>query len=267
LPSDVRSGFEQLGSVERAIDVLFHLHALPAPAGVTAIGRALGLPKSSAHRLLSALGRRGLVERDERGRYRTGVALVALGLGVLEREPVVLAAQPVLEEEADALGETVFLVGARARQLVVLAKAEGSGFLRASPRVGAVVPVHATAVGKLYLAFAPDELGETTDPLTPFTPQTVEDARALERAVTGARRRGWSESREEWIPGLSVIAAPVVHAGRMAGAVALAASTPRFDELGGARLAPRVVAAADRIAARLEGRPAEQPRARGGTRA
>jgi DNA-binding IclR family transcriptional regulator len=95
---------ESPGTVEKAVDVLFHLHGESGPRGVTAIGRALGLPKSSTHRLLSALGRRGLVERDERGRYRPGIALVALGLGTLEGEPIVAAARPVLEEAAHSLG-------------------------------------------------------------------------------------------------------------------------------------------------------------------
>jgi LacI family transcriptional regulator/LacI family repressor for deo operon, udp, cdd, tsx, nupC, and nupG len=49
--------------------------------------------------------RHGLAEQDPAGRYRPGVALIALGLGVLEREPVVAAARPVLEEEARAIGE------------------------------------------------------------------------------------------------------------------------------------------------------------------
>ena len=88
---------ESLGSVEKAIDVLFHLHRQPGAQGVTAIGRALGMPKSSVHRLLAALARRELVERDERGRYRPGIGLVALGLGALAHEPVVLAARAVLE--------------------------------------------------------------------------------------------------------------------------------------------------------------------------
>jgi len=144
---------EALTTVEKAVDVLFHLHSESGARGVTEISRALGVPKSSTHRLLSALSRRALLEKDDRGRYRPGVGLVALGLGALDREPVVAAARAVLEAEAHALEETVFLVTARAGRIIVLDKAEGSGFLRAAPRVGAAVPVHATAVGKLYLAF------------------------------------------------------------------------------------------------------------------
>jgi DNA-binding IclR family transcriptional regulator len=83
-------------AIEKALEVLFHLHAAGEARGVSAVGRALGLPKSSAHRLLAALAGRGLVERDGEGRWRPGMALVALGLGVLEREPVVMAARPVL---------------------------------------------------------------------------------------------------------------------------------------------------------------------------
>jgi len=95
---------EAQSTVEKAVDVLFHLHAEPHACGVTAIGRTLGLSKSSTHRLLTALSRRGLVEKDDRGRYRPGIGLVALGVGALDREPVVAAARPILEAEAQALG-------------------------------------------------------------------------------------------------------------------------------------------------------------------
>ena len=58
---------EGAGSIDKAIDVLFHLHATGEPQGVTAVSRALGLPKSSVHRMLSVLARRGLVEQDAAG--------------------------------------------------------------------------------------------------------------------------------------------------------------------------------------------------------
>ena len=157
-----------LATVDKAVEVLFHLHAEASPQGVTDVGRALGLPKSSAHRLLTTLGRRGLVERDDRGRYRPGIGLVALGLGALASEPIVVAARPVLDDAVGAVGETFFLVGARAGTLVVLAKAEGTGFLRAAPQLGASVPVHATAVGKLFLAHAPDEVALSDAPFERF---------------------------------------------------------------------------------------------------
>jgi DNA-binding IclR family transcriptional regulator len=244
---------EPVSTIEKAVDVLFHLHEGREPRGVTEIGRALGIPKSSAHRLLAALGRRQLVERDEHGRYRTGIGLVALGLAVIEREPIVLAARPVLDAEAAELGETVFLVGARSGRLVVLDKAEGTGFLRAAPRIGAAVPVHATGVGKLFLAFGDGSVAAPAE-LERFTPRTAGDARALQREVDGARRHGFAENREEWIPGLSALAAPVLAGGRMVGAIAVAAPTPRLEGLGRGAVGERIRAAAGKVAARLEGR-------------
>ena len=60
--------------------------------------------------------------------------------------------------EAEELGETFFVVAPRAGEIAVLDKVEGTGVLRAAPRVGSTVPVHATAGGKLCLSFAPDEV-------------------------------------------------------------------------------------------------------------
>jgi IclR family acetate operon transcriptional repressor len=255
MEQSVAEGAEQRppGSLEKAIEILQHLHAQPAAAGVTAIGRALDMPKSSVHRLLTALAHHGLVERDARGRYRPGMGLVALGLGALEREPVLAAARPVLEAEAAELGETVFLVAARAGRLLVLDKVEGTGFLRAAPRVGSEVPLHATAVGKLYLAFGDDAVRLGHDALERFTPQTVPSVGELLREAGRAREQGFATNREEWIPGLAVLAAPIRARGRMEAAVALAAPAPRFESLGAAAIARRIVAAGERIAARLEG--------------
>ena len=247
-------GTSPLTTVDKAIDVLFHLHGTGGPCGVTALAHALDAPKSSIHRILSALARRGLVEREAGGRYRTGVALMALGLGVLEREPVVVAARPALEAAADAIGETFFLVAARAGELIVLEKAEGTGFLRAAPRVGGAVPVHATAVGKLYLALAPEQID--ADPLEArrvFTERTLVDREALEAEVEIVRRTELATNRDEWIPGLTVLAAPVRIGERLVGAVALAASTPRVDELGEQTLTDRVRRAAAEVTARLSG--------------
>ncbi|HYB12975.1 MAG TPA: IclR family transcriptional regulator [Myxococcota bacterium] len=242
------------GTVEKALDVLFHLHEAAQPRGVTAIAHSLGLAKSSVHRLLAALGQRGLVEQDAQDRYRLGIGLVALGLGLLEREPVVLAARPILERAAKELGETLFLTAAREGEVTVLDKVEGPGFLRAAPRIGEKVPLHATAVGRLHLAFAPDFVALPEGPLQSFTPRTRTQRSAVLQEVARARRRGWAENREEWIPGLVVVASPVLADGRLVATLALAAPTVRLAARESGRVAKRLLAAAGEIADRLQGR-------------
>ena len=240
-------------TIDKAFDVLFLLHQAQQAQGVTALAQALDMPKSSVHRLLSVLTRRGLVERDEHGRYAVGFGLVALGLGVLEREPAVIAAKPILEQHAQALGETFFLVAAHAGQLMVLDKAEGNGFLRAAPQLGSIVPVHATAVGKLYLAFDPQAVQLDTNAFTAYTPVTVCHAAALDIAVAQAREQGWASNLDEWQTGLSVLAAPVFCAQRLVATVALALATPRLESLGIDQLVTEVISAAAQIQSRLEG--------------
>jgi DNA-binding IclR family transcriptional regulator len=236
------------GTVEKALDVLLYLHGERRACGVSEIGRALGLPRSTTHRLLAALGSRGLVERQTGGggAYRPGIALVALGLGVLQTEPVVAAARPVLEAEAHACGETLFLAGARAGRLVVLDKAEGSAFLRASPRVGEAVPAAKTAVGKLHLALAPGLLRERA----PSGP-------GFERELAAVRRHGWAANRDEWITGLTGVAAPVWLGDELAGAIAIAGASARIRTAPRSSFVARVRAAAARVGARLAGRERE----------
>jgi DNA-binding IclR family transcriptional regulator len=244
---------DQQGTIQKAVELLFHLHDVATPCGVSDLSRQLGMPKSSVHRLLAALAPRALVEQMEDGRYRPGVGLVALGLGVVEREPLVFAARPVMEAESRRLGETLFVVAARARRLCVLDKVEGTGLLRAAPRVGATLPVHATASGKVYLAHAPALVAGPGGRLERYTPRTPATQRQLERDVEATRRRGWAVNDEEWVPGLCVVGAPILGRGPLRGVLVAAVPSARFAEIGEEALGRRVAAAGRTIATRLEG--------------
>jgi len=235
-------------TVEKALDVLFHLHDAGTALGLSEIGRALDLPKSSCHRLLASLVSREMVERDDVGHYRPGLALLRLGIGAQGREPVVAAARPILEAEAAELGETVFIVGLRSWRLRVLDKVEGPGFLRAAPNIGDVIPNDVTAVGKLYRVFGDPSAGaiETPAPLDRDASDELDEV----------ERRGYALNRDAWIDGLSVLGVPIWQqagesASRLVATLALAAASTRFDALGEERIAQRLLRAADRIAARL----------------
>jgi IclR family acetate operon transcriptional repressor len=242
---------EQSTAIDKALDVLFFLHSEAEPRGVTEIGRALAMPKSTTHRLLSALRRRALVEQDEGGRYRPGVGVLVLAAGLLDREPLVVAAQAVLERAAADFGETFFLVAARAGRLLVLAKAEGTGVLRVSPAIGSEVPALATAVGKLYLAHAPHLLDDSRP--TRYTVRTIVDPDRLARDVDVAARRGFAVNDEEWLEDVSVVAAPVFVEGGLGGGVCTAMSGSRFASCELADIGRRVIHAATSITSRMEG--------------
>jgi len=245
-------------AIDKALGLLFHLHAQPGPVGVSELGRALSLPRSSAHRLLGALRRHELVEQNEDGRYQIGFGLVTLAAKLLAQDSLLLAARPALSQAAAELGETFFLVAARAGRLRVLDKVEGTGVLRASPPLGASVPVHATAVGKLYLAHAPAQLRLERERAR-FTDHTLLDDAALAADVELARQRGYAHNHQEWIEGLSVLAAPILVAeGKTAptelhGAVCVALPVARLSQLGESRVVARLLAASARVRTRIEG--------------
>jgi DNA-binding IclR family transcriptional regulator len=240
-------------TVGKALDLLFHLHEAGTPLGPSEIGRELDLPRSSCHRLLVALAERDVVERDEVGRYRPGLALLSLGLGVQGREPVVRAARPILEEEAAELGETVFLVGRRRASLRVLDKSEGSGFLRVAPGVGDVIPPDVTAAGKLFRVFAPATVLAVKSDIEPPSEARAAGASSEDLEI---HRLGYATNRDAWIDGLSVLAVPIWQGGpaaprELAATLALGAASRRFDSIGEERIAGRLLAAAARVGERL----------------
>lgn len=231
-----------MSTITKATDLLFALSRQPQPTSLTTLSQQLDWPKPSTHRLLQSLSHRLLVAQDENGHYALGPGLVTLGLCASSGDPLIRASRRGLARQAELLGETFFLVTASAGELTVRHKQEGNGFLRASPHVGARLPLHATAVGRLFLAFAPEQvsLEKNVERFTRSTPIGP----PLQAAIKRDRRQGYSISIDEWCEGLSAVAAPVLVFGRMLGAVAMACASPRLTQLGQAAAIEAVVTAA-----------------------
>ena len=134
-------------------------------------------------------------------------------------------------------------VKARGGRLVVLSKVESTGMLRVAPDVGSEVPVEVTASGRLYLAFAPELLAGNPGA-----------ARVSAAAVKRARNRGYDVNQAEWLPGLTVVAAPILSSGELMGCVTCAGPAVRLE---GARLKQAIEATcgvAERVSRSLQGR-------------
>jgi IclR family acetate operon transcriptional repressor len=209
------------GTVDKALRVLDVLHKARAPLTLAELSRALGIPKPTAHRLLASLLAAALVEQHADARYALGMGLVRLGLGALALDPIVRASELELERAARELGETFFLVKARAGRLVVLSKVEGTGMLRVAPDVGAEVPVDVTASGRLYMGLAPELLAGN--------PSAKRVSAAL---VSRALSRGYDVNDSEWLPGLTVIAAPILLNEELQGCVTCAGPAVRLHGAG-----------------------------------
>jgi IclR family acetate operon transcriptional repressor len=239
-------------SIEKALDLLLALGQRGGSAGLLTLAESVGVPKSSAHRLLQSLVSRGLVARTADGAYQLGGALVALGEVARRGDALLSASEPALREAARATGQSCFLVLAREGQLVVAQVAEGSGFLRAMPTLGGRVPVHASASGRLYLAFDPAqvELAAATE-WQRFTKHTPLSKRALLARVAQAKAQAYDTNVAEWMPDVAVVAAPVRVGDGLVATVALATSLGHFEREGETSLVRAVQRAAQDIGDQL----------------
>jgi DNA-binding IclR family transcriptional regulator len=215
-------------SIERAADLLVRIVEADGPATVGGLAAATGLPKSTTSRLVAALERSGLVQRDERAAVRPGPVLVSYA----RRRPtddLVALACPALDRLAALSGETVNVGICTGSAAESLDQRDTRHYLGSTTWVGRPVPLHASVMGKVYLAW-----GVATLPpgrLERLAPRTLVDRAALERDLRATRARGYATAVDELEPGLWAVAAPVRDdSGAVIAALSISGPTVRLRE-------------------------------------
>lgn len=216
-------------SVDRAVAIL-EILARDGEAGVTEVARELDVHKSTASRLLAALGARELVAQDAaRGKFRLGVGLVRLAGAAGRGLDVVQESRPVCRALAQQVGETVNLAILSGRDALYLDQVAGPAALSPHNWAGRRIPLHATSDGKVLLAYLPDaeRAACLTPPLSRFTAHTITGIGAFSRVLAEVRERGFATAVDELEDGLTALAAPVRNAeGNVVASVS--ASGPSF---------------------------------------
>jgi IclR family acetate operon transcriptional repressor len=222
-------------SVDRAVDVLLLFSRSVRPSlGVTEIAQELGMPKSGVHRILTTLRARRLVTYDDKTRkYALGQAAIALSQSYITRLDVQSVAADTIHALARAVGETATLAVRRHGSIVHRAQSVPDHELRFEVRIGRASPLHATASGKAFLAFLPEQEAEDylrRSALEPLTAQTVTDAGELRRQIELSRVRGYASSVGERLPGVASVAATACdHDGYPVAALAVSGPEARID--------------------------------------
>lgn len=256
-----------LRSVRNALAALEQLAAAGRPLGVTELGRRIGLPPSSTHRLLATLVATGYAAPvTGTGRYRSGRALVRLGIRATPPPLLRDVARPVLAQLAEATGETAHLAVLDGLDVVaidhVAARSRASG--AEEHPVGSRMPPHATALGLALLAFRPDVVDALVGAgLRRLTTETIADPVALGRRLDEVRRRGYATNVRGWRDRTAGVAAPILMAdGRVVGAVGLSGAAERLGRRAAlTSLGPLAARGAREIAARLTGEGPAHPTA------
>jgi DNA-binding IclR family transcriptional regulator len=219
-------------SIERAAQLLVHVVESAEAPTVGELALATGLPKSTTSRLVGALERQGLVQRDaDRGSLRAGPVLLRFARREQAGPDLVELAGPTLDRLAVASGETVNLGVSTPSVVEQLDQRDSRHFLGSTNWVGRRVPHHASALGKVFLAFGAAAL--PSGPLARLAPRTTVDPKALARELDLVRARGYATAVDELEPGLWAVAAPVRDAtGFVVAALSVSGPTVRLrDEL------------------------------------
>lgn len=199
--------------------------------GTTDVARKVGMPKSTAHRLLVTLTKTGLLDRKkETGKYTIGPELYKMGSLYLSATDILKAADPVTRTLNNLTSEAVSLGIRDDSNVILVLKEESKHAFRISRHVGKAVPAYASSMGKALLS----ELTETEiDSLYPeerlqtLTPKTIATKTKLKLELEEIRKTGVSLDKEGGYEGIEGIASVIRDASGMAVA-ALAIPVPIF---------------------------------------
>ncbi len=198
----------QVASVQRAVAILNELADAGTELGTNEIARRTGINASTISRILATLASGGLVEHvATTGRYRLGIGVVQLANTVHERLDIRSLARPHLEGLANRIKETATLSVPGEHEAVTLDFVQSPLSVRSVAVVGRTSAAHATAVGKVFLAYGGTPAGESLDA---YTERTIVDPAVLEADLARARERGWAQAVGEREEDLNAGAAPVL---------------------------------------------------------
>jgi DNA-binding IclR family transcriptional regulator len=237
-----------------------------SPHGLTAkqvAGRSR-LPVSTVHRFLANLESAAFLNCSEDGVYQLGIACFAIGQAALGQLDIRRVSLPYLEELNRKTRETIHLTLRHGLSAVYVEKLDSPEQLRIHSRIGAAVPLYCTAVGKVMLAYMPDEEREKVLPqlgLKRLTPNTVGNLQELGAELYRARKNGYACDLEEHELHIRCVAAPIWdHAGEVTASVSITAPTVRMAVTRLRQLAPLIQTAGLQISRELGYRsPNSQP--------
>lgn len=222
-------------SIERAAAILRLLARGSGRLGIGEIASSLDLAKGTAHGILRTLQGVGFVEQDTgTGKYQLGAALLHLGTSYLDVNELRSRAINWADALAARSGEAVRIgTPLEGRVLVVHHVFRPDDTLQTLD-VGSLLPLHATALGKVLLAYDADLAAEAASAasngkLDAYTRSTLITSTPLAKSLARVRESGWAAGVEELTPGQASVAAPIRgHGGLVVGAIGVFGAVERL---------------------------------------
>jgi len=251
-------------SLVKALTILEVLADEDPPYTLTQLSRRLHLHVSTVHRLLVNLVRHGFVEEDTiSGGYQLSYRVLRMGLRVLDRMDFRRAAQPLLRELNLRTKETVHLAILQETQAISIDKFDSPQPVGLDARLGGIMPLHCTGVGKTLLAHQGEEMLNRIAQSPGFkrmTARTITALPQLRKELEQIREQGYTVDQEEAVEGLSCVAGPIFnHSGQVVAAFSVAGPATRLTPARIPELAQMVRETSQQISYRLGYRNELQP--------
>jgi DNA-binding IclR family transcriptional regulator len=194
----------------RALNVLGAFDAEHRRLTLSELARRAGLPLATAHRLIGELREWGALARLESGEYVIGRRLWDLGLLAPVQSGLRQAASPFLHDLYGATLATVHLAVRDGCEVLYVDRLAGHVSVPVVSEIGSRLPLHATGVGKILLAYAPEVVrAEAFTRLTRITPYTITQPSRLAEQLRRVRIDGYATTGEEMSLGACSVAVPV----------------------------------------------------------
>lgn len=244
-------------SIVTALEILEYLAREQDAAGVAAIAAALGVTKSRVYRHLRTLLTRGYIyQSGSFEKYRIGSRLVSLSQAVAANFQLANVGSAAITQLRDALGHFTVLSEPDGTGMRVVATRPGKSMLQVQVKQGSLLPYHASAQGKLCLAFGDPSLLDQVcrGKLEAMTPYSITTARALRAEIDKVRRNGYATAFNESLVGTNILAAPILGPdSALRGTVAVIDSVQFLPQQPHRTQIARVMAAARQITKMLGG--------------
>jgi DNA-binding IclR family transcriptional regulator len=199
-------------SVSHALDVLEQFCGSLDEIGVTELSKRLKLHKNNVFRLLATLEARGYIEQNRATEnYRLGVRCLQLGQTYVHQMGFLLQAKSTLEEMVKSAKESSFVAVRKGTVIVPLEFVEPKNAVRVVSFLGATLPLHCTASGKIHLAFESEEAWNQSLPenLPRYTDKTIIDRRFLLEQLKEINAAGYAVEQGEFMEEVMSVAVPV----------------------------------------------------------
>jgi IclR family transcriptional regulator, pca regulon regulatory protein len=210
-----------------------------------------GLSRAAVRRCLYTLCKLGFAGADESQRYSLRPKMLTLANTYTASSTLANAAQPILERMSAVHHESFSVATLDGDDIVYIARSSVNRVMSVDLHIGSRLPAFCTSMGRVLLAYLPQDQLEAymaRVQMTPFTPRTINSVEKLRLALRNVRRNGYALCDQEFEIGLRSLAVPVTAPnGRVVATVNLSGHAPRMPmlEMQTRFLAPLRAAAAE----------------------